>query len=247
MSHQVDVALEPSVCSSTDLTVTVRGADSKVLVQGTLVTVTNIFKTTPVILSNGELTNKDGIVVITSPGEARLQIDIVKDGFNFFNGSSQVYCHHPCYACNASISAFLSQEFCRKDVTLTVTVTDNQQTGINNAEISIHLVSSLSGVASTVLTPSIFTNTNGVVSSPLYEAGDYLITVKTPKFQPYTKTVTVDNSTTCTKLNIPVPVTLKPEDPLPHCNNSVNIVVKENRTGLVLPGALVKDLSWFLY
>ena len=61
--NQVDVALEPSVCSSTDLTVTVRGADSKVFVQGTQVTVTNISKTTPVILSDGELTNKDGIVV----------------------------------------------------------------------------------------------------------------------------------------------------------------------------------------
>ena len=112
--NQVDVALEPSVCSSADLTVTVRGADSQVLVQGAQVTVTDISKTTPVILSNGELTNKDGIVVIKSPGEARLKIDIVKDGFDFLNGSSQVYCHHPCYACNASFNAFLSEEFCKK-------------------------------------------------------------------------------------------------------------------------------------
>ena len=88
--NQVDVALEPSVCSSADLTVTVLGVDSKVLVQGAQVTVTDISKTTPVYLSDGELTNKDGIVVITSPGEARLKIDIVKNGFNFFNDSSQV-------------------------------------------------------------------------------------------------------------------------------------------------------------
>ena len=31
--NQVDVALEPNVCSSADLTVTILGADSKILVQ----------------------------------------------------------------------------------------------------------------------------------------------------------------------------------------------------------------------
>ena len=40
--NQVDVALEPSVCSSADITVTVLGTDSKVLVQGAQVTVTDI-------------------------------------------------------------------------------------------------------------------------------------------------------------------------------------------------------------
>jgi len=58
------------------------------------------------------LTDSNGMVIAPSPGEAKLKIEVEKEGYEIMNGTVAVFCQHPCDSCNPSFTVTINQKFC---------------------------------------------------------------------------------------------------------------------------------------
>ena len=74
------------------------------------------------------ITDMNGLLVTTCPGDAKLKVSVEKESYEALKGIIDVFCQHPCDSCNPSLTVTLMEETCKNgSVPKTeVTVTDEE-------------------------------------------------------------------------------------------------------------------------
>ena len=165
-------------------------------------------------------TDVNGEIVAPSPGEAKLKITVAKEGYEVLNGTSDVFCQHPCDGCNPSFTAIVKEKLCEdKDIIeFHVTVTDGTAP-IPEASVAIKLTSSIAGPASKDTSKEMLTNKEGRVDPPIFVKGTYIITATAEGFDSKTKEIKVDEVKACGD-DIPVEIPLKALKDEDHCRRA---------------------------
>ena len=188
-------------------------------------------------------TDVNGMIIAPSPGEAKLKIEVEKEGYEVMNGTADVFCQHPCDSCNPSFTAVVKQKLCERSdiIDMQVTVTDKDGNPIKEATVTMKLASSAAGASSSNISEVMITDNAGQVDPPILVSGTYIITATAQGFVTKTEEVVVDDSTACEQPHIQVTIPLnKQREDEDHCNSSIIYIhVFDEATVLGIAGAKI--------
>ena len=186
-------------------------------------------------------TDVNGMVLAPSPGEAKLKIEVEKEGYEVLNGTADVYCQHPCDSCNPSFTAIVKEKLCEDSDTIDmkITVTDKKESPIQDVTVTMKLVSSLAGPTSSKTSKEMITTKSGQLDTPIVVSGTYIITATAEGFSTKTEEVIVDGSKDCGQ-EVQVKIILKKLRNEDHCRSSgISVYVFDEDTKLGLAGTKV--------